>query len=370
MTAQSLPPNRPLPPSGTLPPARPVAAGPRPVAGAPAEATGATFTLGDLFAAILRHKLLVLVLTLAGALGGFAAAKRITPSYGAEAALISDPSIVRLLESPAGDSGGMLDPSVTPTIVETVGAPVVLERALQALPPDLRARLAAEAGIAAEIARAPDPAAAAALEEALLRQHLSNNLEVTNSGRSYVVYVAYASGDAELSAAIANAIAAAYLDYRAELKRTGASVVLESLGGEITTLKSGLQAAERTAQAMRERVRLLAARSEALTGRQQDQAIEENSGLYARQREAEREAEAMAAVYERLLLTQREIQSRVATPELDVQLFAPAPVPLQPSGFNVKPLLLALGLAAGFCLGASIALLRERWMTPRRRKRA
>ena len=368
MTAQSLPPNRPLSPSGTLPSGRAAMAGPHPVAGMPAAAAGATFTLGDLIAAILRHKLLVLALTLAGALGGFVVAKRITPSYGAEAALISDPSIVRILESPSGDSGGMLDPSVTPTIVETVGAPVVLERALQALPPELRAGLAEEAGIAAEIAKAAEPDRAA-LEDALLRQHLSNNLEVTNSGRSYVVHVAYASPDAELSAAIANATAAAYLDYRSELKRNSSSVVLESLSTEITTLKSGLQAAERTAQAMRERVRLLAARSEALTGRQQDQAIEENSGLYAHQREAEREAEAMAAVYERLLLTQREIQSRVATPELDVQLFAPAPVPLHPSGFNVKPLLLVLGLVAGFCLGASTALLRERWMTPRRRRR-
>ena len=36
----------------------------------------------------------------------------------------------------------------------------------------------------------------------------------------------------------------------------------------------------------------------------------------------------------------------------------------------VLGLLLALGLAGGFCLGASIALLRNRWMKPARRPRA
>lgn len=77
MTAQSLPPNRPLPVRAPSAHAH-GRGGTAPVASAPVEAGGATFTLGDLFAAILRHKLLVLVLTLAGALGGFAAAKRIT----------------------------------------------------------------------------------------------------------------------------------------------------------------------------------------------------------------------------------------------------------------------------------------------------
>lgn len=342
---------------------------------APPPPPGGTFTLADLLAAILRHKFLVLTLALAGGLGGFLAAKQITPRYGASALLVSEAALAGISEGGSRDAAGMIDPSVTPTIVETIGSPVVLDRTLLALPPETYARLLADSGIGAEpeadaeAGPETDPAAAAALERQSLRQSLSDRLEVTNSGQSYVVYVTYVSEDAELAAEIANAVANAYLDYRSALRRDGYSMILRSLEGEIAKLKSELQAAERTAQTMREQVRLLAARGEALTGRQQAEAITESSHLYARQREAEREAEATAAVYERLLFTQREILSRIGTPELDVRLFAPAPVPLRPDGFNVKPVLLVLGLAGGFCLGASLALLRERWPGLGRRRK-
>jgi uncharacterized protein involved in exopolysaccharide biosynthesis len=331
---------------------------------------GATFTLGDLFAAIMRAKILVIAMSILGGLGGFVVAKQIMPHYSAEATLISDLSLAGIADSATRETTTMIDPSVTPTIVETIGSPVVIGRALLALMPELRDRLLDKSGVRQEIAQSSDPATTQALEQLLLQQYLSDNLEVTNSGRSYVVYVAYVSGDAELSAAVANAVANAYLDYRTELRRDSFSVALRSLEGEISTLKSELQTAERTAQTMREQVRLLAARSEALTGQKQDAAIAESAGLYARQREAEREAEATASVYERLLLNQREIQSRISTPELDVQMFAPAAIPLRPSGANIKPVLLVLGLAGGFCLGASIALVRARWMSGKQKRKA
>ena len=73
-------------------------------------------------------------------------------------------------------------------------------------------------------------------------------------------------------------------------------------------------------------------RFETLTGQKQDEAIEASASVYAQQREAEREVEATAAVYERLLLEQRQLQSRIGAPELTVQLFAPAVVPLSPAG--------------------------------------
>lgn len=355
-------PTRPLPEGAAARPAAVRSSGPAP-AGSPAStAQPLTFTLADLTLALRRHWLLVLLLTLAGAAGGFLLAKTITPHYKAEASLISNASLAAISDGTRRDGTPILDPSVTPTIVESIGSPVVLERAIQSLSPELRERLMVESDVRA--------LATPALEEQLLVQFLSQTLQVTNNGRSYVVYVSYSSKDAELSAAVSNAVANAYLGYRSELKSDSYSLILDSLRTELASLKSELQTAERTAQMMREQVRLLATRSEALTGREQERAIEESSGLYARQREAEREAEATAAVYERLLLNQREIQSRLNTPELDVQLFALAPTPLRPSGFNVKPILLALGLAGGFCLGASIALLRNRWMKPARRPRA
>ena len=47
-------------------------------------------------------------------------------------------------------------------------------------------------------------------------------------------------------------------------------------------------------------------------------------------------------------------------PEIAVQLFSPATVPTRPSGFNVKPILLMLGIVAGLLAGLSIGLIRER----------
>lgn len=330
---------------------------------APDRASGAVFTLGELFAALRRHWLLVLALTLAGGAGGFLGAKTITPRYKAEAALISDASLAAISDG-TREGATITDPSVTPTIVESISAPAVLERALDELTPGLRARLLAESGVNTKPAANPDPTVDPAMQEGrLLARFLSETLEVTNSGRSYVVYVSHVSIDPELAAAVANAVARAYLEYRADLKRSGYSAYLDSLGSEIATLKAQVDGAERAAQTLREQAQLLAARSGALTGPEQEAAIAQSADLYARQREAEREAEASGSVYERLLLNQREMHSRINTPELDVQLYALASVPLQPSGFNVKPLLLALGLAAGFCIGASLSLLRDRWVS-------
>ena len=324
------------------------------------------FTLRDVGAAILRSKFLVLLTTLLGAAGGFGLATQVTPEYSAGATLTSDAAMSGILDLDSGRAAPLIDPSATATIVETVGTPVVVERALAALPPELLAELREAAAIDEAIAEAPDPAAAAALETPLLVRHLSQSLDVSNSGRSYAIRISYRSEEPQVAATIANAVAYAYLDYRAELRREAYGRMLRDLEGEIASLKIEMREAERTAQTKREQVRLLALRSEALTGRQQEEAIAASSDLYAAQREAEREADATAAVYEQLLRAERELQSRLTAPSLDVRLFAPAVLPLRPSGFDAAPVLVALGIAGGFLLGASLALLRARG---RRRKR-
>ena len=322
------------------------------------------FTLRDVTTAISRHKLLVLVLTLLGAAAGFAVAQRLTPEYTAGATLISDAAMSSILDVDRGDTAPLIDPSATATIVETVGTPVVIERALAALPPELRDRLRDAAGIEEAIAAEPDPAAAAALETPLLVRHLSQSLDVDNSGRSYVIRITYHAEDPHTAASVANAMAGAYLDYRAELKQGAYARMLQDLEREIASLKIEMREAERTAQTKREQVRLLALRSEALTGRQQEEAIAESSEFYAAQREAEREADATAAVYEQLLRTERELQSRLTAPAFDVRLFAPAVTPLEPSSFDAGSMLIALGAAGGFFAGASLAVLRARRRLP------
>ena len=66
--------------------------------------------------------------------------------------------------------------------------------------------------------------------------------------------------------------------------------------------------------------------------------------------------EATAVVYEQLLLEHRQIQSRMGEPEITVQLFSPAVVPTRPSGFNAKPVILALKLMT-VSVGLTVAMI-------------
>jgi uncharacterized protein involved in exopolysaccharide biosynthesis len=324
------------------------------------------FTLRDAAQAILKSIWIVLPLTLAGAVGGYLFASQLPPRYTAEVKLISDAGLSGLISPTTGDAPPVVDPSATGTLVETLASPVVIQRTVSALPADVLEGLRA-------LAPPEDDAEGSRLgarersEAAAIEQYVAENLEVIHSGRSYVVSLRYTSPAPDLSAAVANALADGYLTYRADLKQDVYLKTLANLNSEIDELKLDLQGAERTAQTMRDQARLLAVRSEALTGRQQDEAVAESAELFARQREAEREAEATAAVYERLLLDQRAFQTRLGAPEMTVQLFSPASPPLRPSGFNVKPLLLVLGALAGFLVGASLGLLLQRWRSSRNR---
>lgn len=319
----------------------------------------ATFTLGDVASTLRRHILALIAAAALGAVAGFAVATRIDDTYSTAASLIWDTSVSRIVEPDTGEASALIDPSATSTVVETLPTPAVIERAVELLPPDVYAALMADSGIADYIADATEPGAAA-YEMPLMLLYVAQNLTVFNSGRSYVIDVYYDAPDPASSAAVANAVADAYLAYRLDTKRRLYAEMIDSLGGQITTLKDELDAADRIAQTKREEGRLLALRSEALTGQAQRAAVADSAALFASQREAERRAAAAATVYEKLLRNRRELESRLVTPELDVQLFARAVEPLDPSGFNVKPILPVLGAAAGLLLGASLLLLRER----------
>ncbi|HRO13475.1 MAG TPA: hypothetical protein PLL33_00210 [Paracoccus sp. (in: a-proteobacteria)] len=323
----------------------------------------AAFTLGDVFDAIRRSPLLVVLLTVLGGGGAFLAAKVMPTTYSATAKLISDADRSGIIVTGRAETSSTAEDTATATIVETIDTPVALGHALDTLSPELQAVLAST------IELSPTAEADEALRRALLIRHMSHNLEVSHSGRSYVVDISYNSKSPELSAGIANAVAQGYLRSRSDLRLSVYRQMLANLEREIEELTNFLKLAEQRAQTTRERGRLLSMRFEALTGQKQDEAIAASANVYAEQREAEREVEATAAVYERLLLEHREIQSRIGAPELTVQLFAPAVVPLSPSGFNAKPVILALGLAAGFLMGASLAILRHAWGRRRQARR-
>lgn len=328
------------------------------------QSAGPSVTLTEVGQAILRRKRLVLISTLIGAVLAYGLSMTMQPKYTAEVSLISDASLSGIVEQRLGDPYPQADPSATQTIVETIGSNIVIRRAIASLPPHILDVLRQDAKIESEVdEKLPksdnNDAERQELETALLGRYMARELEINNSGRSYTIYIRYRTADPVVAAAVANAVSSAYLGYRAELKRGGYGNSLLNLERELTALKTELQQAELTAQAMREQMRLLGVRSEALTGRLQEEAIAQSAELFSRQREAEREAEAAASVYERLLLNQREIQSRIDAPEMHVYLFAPAVVPTRPSGFNAKPIILMMGLVTGFLVGTSIALFRR-----------
>ncbi len=321
------------------------------------------FTFADVFRVIRKNLLISTVLAALGGTGAYMVAERMPDRYAATAQLISDASRSGLITTNNEGPDETGDATATSTMVETIGTTAVLTHALSEMSPDGLALLAAAAKVD------PMPADLASLDaeslQALLRA-LSQNLTVNNSGRSFVVNLSYLSESPLLSADAANAVAEGYLKYRLELRNAVYAKMLTNLQQQISQLTDGLETAERTAQTMREKVRLLAQRNDVWVEGRQDQAIAENAQLYASQREAEREVEATAVVYERLLLEHRQIQSRMGEPEITVQLFSPALVPTRPSGFNVKPILMMLGVITGLLAGLSIGLIRERMQRNRK----
>ena len=315
------------------------------------------FTFADVFRVIRKNLLISLLLAGAGGAGAYVVAQGIPDRYAATAQLISDASRSGLITTNNEGPDETGDAPATSTMVETIGTSAVLNHALTEMSPEGFALLAQSAKID------PIPTDLAGMDDetrqALLRA-LSQSLTVNNSGRSFVINLSYLSESPLLSADAANAVAEGYLRYRLELRNAVYAKMLANLQQQIADLTNGLKNAEQTAQTMREKVRLLAQRNDVWVEGRQDQAIAENAQLYASQREAEREVAATAVVYERLLLEHRQIQSRMGEPEIAVQLFSPATVPTRPSGFNVKPILLMLGIVAGLLAGLSIGLIRER----------
>lgn len=197
-------------------------------------------------------------------------------------------------------------------------------------------------------------------EKAFAVKYLQDNLTVSNSGRSYVINVGYGSSEPRVAAAVANVVAQAYLDYRSTLRGDSYTILIDNLEKEVASQRLGVQSAELMAETAREERRVLTQRSSALSGPQLEEEIALSAKLYARQREAEREADALAAIYENTLRTQLRLKSAQAAPEINVQLFSQATEPLTPDGIGMRPVLALFGAAFGFLLATAIGILRSR----------
>ena len=251
------------------------------------------------------------------------------------------------------------DPAVTRTIVETISSATVIDRALGDMSPEFLGRWLPLSGIEFGGAVGSDVAAILADPEARQRivEHVGDDLSSENGGRSYVIDVRYTAPTPEIAATVVNTVVAAYLDFRREERNEIFEQMVSTINDRLQGLQTELRAAEGRAQEKRERVRLLERQSDAMTGSLQDQAIAQNAQAFAEQREAEREAEAIASVYEYFLLQQRELQNRLGLPDVEVRRLVSASPPLKPSGPGAT-FFLALGIVFGAAVGATWAILR------------
>lgn len=336
------------------------------------------FTLGALGRAIWRNFVLVLVLAGLGGGGGFYLSTKVQDNYQATAALIFDTELADILSTDPTGTARIDFQAAAATAVETINSQVVIREAFLRLPDPTIAALTTESNVDARIeadrmerdsdaadtgtadVRPPTPAEIAASRDQELMTYLSQNLEVRNNGRSFLIEVIYHARDPDTSANVANAVAVAYMDYRLSIRRGVYRQILTGIDDEINQLKSELLDAERTAQIMRDQVRINAERTELLTGGQRDSSIAAGADLYAKQREAERAADSAAEVFERLLLNGRNIETRLGVPDLDVQLFSSAVPAIRPSGLDIRPVVIVLGVLVGFMLGCSIAVTRRK----------
>ena len=275
----------------------------------------ATFSVGDLLRAVSAHKLTVVCGLLAGIIGGCLLVRVVPVVYSAEADLVAEPAETQA--AVLGVSGPLMppDPAVTRTVVETLESNAIIARAIQQLPPEIRAYLISRAtkrGMLSSLCRkvatllatarafqqialqAPnflcrtllpeDGNTEAALggtplgattESAManwrLRQvttYISKNLSVENTGQSYIIHVHDYSPRADVAAALANAIANAYLDYLAQQKTEDKTTAIANLQGKLGTLGPELNAQELRTQELREQVQLQDLRSGALNDQQ------------------------------------------------------------------------------------------------------
>jgi uncharacterized protein involved in exopolysaccharide biosynthesis len=332
-------------------------------------------TLGDVLSAIRQNKLIVSSALILGMVGALGLSKFFPDRYTAQALLIASPAMSRIADLRRETEALQVDPMAIRTIVETLGSIPIIEKAVQSLPPNVHESLAASAATKknasipfcpAALCQSnsrngePDGAAAGQSTDArAITNYVLHNLKAENGGRSYIIQIQYLASDPEMSAAITNAVVSEYLSFRTEQKQRFLNETSVNLKAKLASLKDELQEAERAAQVRREQVRIQERQSESLTGSQQEMVVSEKADAYAKLRQAEREAQAIASVYEHFLLRQRELEGRYDLPETEVQLLSPAQVPLAPDSVSSK-VILGLGGLAGLLVGVSGVTLRFR----------
>lgn len=223
---------------------------------------------------ILRHKWLVLAVTLLLSLPAALYVLTLPPYYDAEAAMMIDTKRPAIGEpqSFAGSDGGVADAIAISTQVDIMKAPSMAETVVDRLDlthvPEFeralnsrRSPLVILQSVVARLTGSPAPMRrelTASERRQLTASLLSGKVTVSNSGKSYLITVRARTGNPDLSASIANSYADAYLDFNRQMKIDAIRRANGLLDEQIAPLKDRVQKAENAVERYRQRSGLVA----------------------------------------------------------------------------------------------------------------
>lgn len=235
----------------------------------------------------IRHKLAIVGGVLLGFAGAWLILQNAIPRYEAEAQVVFDLRSEQVVEFDAVLPSLPPRPEVLYTEMDVIGSRAMAERVVQRLSPEEIRQLMAAGAIISPLQRFLEEIRGAALKRwpALDRDPqpgsgasragspaageqgagsarvptaeelvamVMGGLQVSNDGRSYTIYMVFASPDPKVAATLANHYAEAYIGNQLELKIEAAERASAWLGRRLVELRRDLEAAESAVQAYRQ----------------------------------------------------------------------------------------------------------------------
>ncbi len=253
--------------------------------------------------AILQYKWVILALTVAGALVAALAAWRITPMYRSTTTVLIEPSAARVVSIESVLSGPNPSREYFQTQAERVKSADILARASIAtglarraeFNPRLRPKRAWRAWLDsslpsfAALLPGAEMAMSEASDEALVVQSMSERLWVEPIRLSQLLRIGFEASDPSVAAAVANAIAMAYIQADLDARRDATLGANRAINDRLADLKSRLDASEAALQAYRDREGLVDGKTTPLGGsaRRLEELIQRLVEARARRAEAE-----------------------------------------------------------------------------------
>lgn len=327
-------------------------AGERPAA----TASEPLLSLHDLLHILRRRAPTIALVVAVVTLPSFAVGVLRGPQYTATASVLIEPNL------PAGGATSPL-PAIIDTQADILKSRTLVRRTMQALalydhpdyrvdPADMAPRFAwltsTPPADPAAPEESPEKAAQAAEERAhdFAAEKLAEDLKVSNAGDSYVLTVSFKARDPDLAAAVANALATAYLDRQVTEKREAARRSVEWLSGQLAAQREDVLATERDLAELRAKHLFVV-----------DKAVARSEGGVLLQ-DLERAAAVKRSSYDSLLTRLYEAEARLDTVAADARIISRAESPTKPS--SPSPILFAaVGFTASGVLGVLAGLMRE-----------